>query len=118
MALNECLLVELKPADGTSNVSASGEGYGENLHSLMHTFWEMFDSGEITHNVTCTICSSVTARVESFSKLLLQFLESHHNATPTNRKCTLHSLIEHYHFRQEDLPDYDCQYCGKRTLAT
>jgi hypothetical protein len=118
MALKECLLAELKPADGTSDITASGEGYDENLHSSMQTFGEMFDSGEITQNATCTICSSITTRVEPFSELLLQFPESHHEATPTNQKCTPHSLIEHYHFGQEDLPNYDCQYCGKRTLAT
>jgi hypothetical protein len=49
---------------------------------------------------------------------MLQFSESHHDATPTNWKCTLNCLIEHYHFGQEDLPNYDCQFCGKRTLAT
>jgi hypothetical protein len=101
--------------DGTSDISASGEGYDENLHSSMQTFWEMFDLGQITQKVTCTICSSVTTRVEPFSKLLLQFPESHHDATQTNQKCTLYSLIEHYHFGKEDLPGYDCQYFGKRT---
>ncbi len=40
MALKECLLEELKPADGTSDVTASGEGYDENLHSLMQSFLE------------------------------------------------------------------------------
>jgi hypothetical protein len=105
MALKECLLAELEPADGTSYVTASGEGYDENLHSLMQTFWEMFELGEITHIITCTICSSIGTRVEPFSKLLLQFPESHHDVTLTNRKCTLHILIKHYHFRQEDLPN-------------
>jgi hypothetical protein len=38
MALKECLLAELKPADRTSDVTASGEGYDENLHSSMQTF--------------------------------------------------------------------------------
>jgi hypothetical protein len=108
LALKECLLAELKPADETSDVPASGEGYDENLHSLMQTFWDMFGLGQITQNVTCTIYSCVTTRVESFSKLLLQFPESHHEATPKNQKCTLNSLIEH-HFGQEDLPNYDCQ---------
>ena len=84
----------------------------------IQTFWEMFGLGQITQNVTCTICSSVTTRVEPFSKLLLQFPESHHEATPTNWKCTLNSLIGHYHIRQANLPNYDCNYCGKRTLAT
>jgi hypothetical protein len=57
MKLKECLLAELKPADGTSNITASGEAYDENLHSLMQTFWEMFGSGQITPNVTCTIAA-------------------------------------------------------------
>jgi hypothetical protein len=35
LALKECLLAELKQADGTSDVTASGEGYDENLQSLM-----------------------------------------------------------------------------------
>jgi ubiquitin C-terminal hydrolase len=108
---------ELKPADGTSDVTASGEGYDENLHSLMQTFWDMFGSGQILQNVTCTICTCVTTREESFSKLLLQFSESHNEATPMNQECTLNSLIKH-HFKQEDLPDYDCLTCGRRTLAT
>ncbi len=117
MALKECLLAELKPADGTSDVTASGEGYDENLHSSMRTFWDMFGSGQITQNVTCTICRRITTRVESFSKLLLLFPESYHEATPTNQKFTLNSLIE-YHFGKEDLLDYDCQTFGRRTLAT
>jgi hypothetical protein len=83
MALKESLLAALKPADGTSDVNASGEGYDENLHSLMQTFGEMFGLGQITQHVTCTICSSITTRVEPFSKLLLQFPESHHEATKT-----------------------------------
>jgi hypothetical protein len=118
MAVKECLLAELERADGISDITASGEGYDENLHSSMQTFWEMFGSGEITQNVTCTIFRSITTRVEPFSKLMLQFPESHHDATPTNQKCMLHSLIKHYHFGQEDLSDNDCQYCDKRTLAT
>ncbi len=117
LTLKECLLAGLKPVGGTSDITAYGEGYDENLHSLMQTFWDMFGLGQITQNVTCTICSCVTTRVESFSKLLLQFPESHHEATPMNQKCTLNSLIE-YHLGQEDLPDYDCQTCGRRTLAT
>jgi hypothetical protein len=80
MKLKECLLAELEPADRTSDITASGEAYDENLHSSMQTFWEMFGSGQIMQNVTCTICSSVTTRVEPFSKLLLQYPESHHEA--------------------------------------
>ncbi len=38
LALKECLLAELKPADGTSDITASGEGYDETLHSSMQTF--------------------------------------------------------------------------------
>jgi hypothetical protein len=117
LALKECLLAELKPVDGTSDITASGEGYDENLHSLMQTFWDMFDSGQITQNVISTICSCVTTMEEPFSKLLLQFQESHHEATPTNWRCTLNSLIEH-HFGQVDLPNYDCVPYGRRTLAT
>jgi hypothetical protein len=103
LALKECLLAELKPVYGTSDVTAYGEGYDENLHSLMQTFWDMFGSGQIMQNVTCTICSYVTIRVVSFSKLLLQFPESHHQATPTNRKCTLNSLIK-YHLGKRTFP--------------
>jgi hypothetical protein len=68
-------------------------------------------------NVTCTICICITTREELFGKLLVQFPGSHHEATLTNQKCTLNSLIEH-HFMQEDLPDYDCLTCNRRTLAT
>jgi hypothetical protein len=46
LALKECLLAELKPAVGTSDVTASGEGYDETLHSLMQTFWDMFYWGK------------------------------------------------------------------------
>jgi hypothetical protein len=59
MAPKECLLAELKPADGSSDITASGEGYDENLHSLMQTFWEIVGSGQITQDVTCTICSCI-----------------------------------------------------------
>jgi hypothetical protein len=47
LALKECLLADLKPADGTSDVTALCEGYDETLHSLMQTFWDMFNSGQI-----------------------------------------------------------------------
>jgi hypothetical protein len=30
LALKECVLAELKPVDGTSDVTASGEGFDEN----------------------------------------------------------------------------------------
>ncbi len=71
LALKECLLAELKSADGTSDVTAYGEGYDENLHSSMQFFWVILGLVKITQNVTCTICSCVTTRVESFGKLLL-----------------------------------------------
>jgi hypothetical protein len=80
-------------------------------------FWDMFGSRQIMLNITCTICSCVTTREEPFSKLLVQFPGSHHEVAPTNQKCTLNSLIKH-HFEQEDLPNYDCLSCSKRTLAT
>jgi hypothetical protein len=60
LALKECLLAELKPADGTSDVTASSEGYDETLHSLMQTFWDMFDLGQITQTFTCSKCTCVT----------------------------------------------------------
>jgi ubiquitin C-terminal hydrolase len=117
LTLEECLLAELKPADGTSDVTASGEGYNETLHSLMQIFWDMFGSGQIMQTVTCTICTCITTRAKPFSKLLVQFPGSHHEATPTNQKCILNSLIEH-HFKQENLSNYDCLTCGRRNLAT
>jgi hypothetical protein len=117
LTLKECLLAELKPADGTSDVTASGEGYDETLHNLMQTFWDMFDSGQIMQTVTCSICTCVTTRETPFSKLLVQFPDTHHEATTTNLKCTLDSLIEH-HFMPEDIPNYKCLTCSRRTLAT
>ncbi len=117
LALKECLLAELKPADRTSDVAASGEGYDETLHSLMQTFWDMFDSGQITQTVTCSKCTCVTTMETPFSKLLMQFPDTHHEATRTNLKCTLNSLIEHL-FAPEDIHDYECLTCGRRMLAT
>ncbi len=117
LALKECLIAELKPADGASDVTASGEGCDETLHNLMQTFWDMFDSGQIMQMVTCNKCTCITTREEPFSKLVVQFSGSHHEATLMNQKCTLNSLIEH-HFEPGDLPDYDCLTCGRRTLAT
>jgi hypothetical protein len=117
LALKEFLLAELKPADGTSDVTASGEGYDETLHSSMQTFWDMFDSGQITQTVTCSKCTCITTMETPFSKLLMQFPGTHHEATATNLKCTLNSLIEH-HFAPEDIHDYECLTCGRRTLAT
>jgi hypothetical protein len=96
LALKECLLAELKPADRTSDITASGEGYDETRHSLMQTFWDMFNLGQITQTVTCSMCTCITTREEPFSKLLVQFPDSHHKATPTNQKFTLNSLIEHH----------------------
>ncbi len=117
LALKKCMLAELKPVDGTSDVTASGEGYDETLHSLMQIFWDMIDLGQITQTVTCSICTCVTTRGTPFSKLLVQFPDTHHETTATNLKCTLNSLIEH-HFAPEDIPDYECLTCGRRTLAT
>jgi hypothetical protein len=76
LALKECLLAELKPADGTSDITASGKGYDETLHSSMQTFWDMFNSAQITQTITCSICSSVTTREGPFSELLVQFPDS------------------------------------------
>jgi hypothetical protein len=84
LALKECLLKELKPADRTSGIAASGEGYDETLHNLMQTFWDMFGLGKITQPFPCKICTCVTTREEPFSELLMQFPGSHHEATPTN----------------------------------
>ncbi len=80
-------------------------------------FWDMFDSGQIMQTVTCSICTCVTTRETPFSKLLVQFPDTDHEATATNLKCTLNSLIKH-HFTPEDIPDYECLTCGRRTLAT
>jgi ubiquitin C-terminal hydrolase len=117
LALKECLLAELKPADGTSDVTASGEGYDETLNSLMRTFWDMFNLGQITQTITCSKCTFITTMETPFSKLLMQFPDTHHEATTTNLKCTLISLIEH-HFAPEDIHDYKCLTCGRWTLAT
>jgi hypothetical protein len=59
LALKECLLAKLKPADGTSDITAAGEGYDETLHSLMQTFWAMFDSGQILQTIKCSKCTCV-----------------------------------------------------------
>jgi hypothetical protein len=67
--------------------------------------------------VTCSICTCITTREEPFSELLVKNPNSHHEATPTNQKCTINSLIRH-HFKPEDLPDYECLTCGRRTIAT
>jgi hypothetical protein len=67
LAPKECLLAELKPADGTSDVTVSGEGYDETLHSLMQMFWDMFDLGQITQTVTCSKCTCVTTMETPFS---------------------------------------------------
>jgi hypothetical protein len=71
LALKECLLAELKPVNGTSDITASGEGYDETLHSSMQTFWDIFDLGQITQTVTCSICTCVTTRETPFSELLV-----------------------------------------------
>jgi hypothetical protein len=73
LALKECLLAELKPADGTSDVTASGEGYDETLHNSMQNFWDMFGLGQITQTITCSICTCITTREEPFSNFLVQF---------------------------------------------
>jgi hypothetical protein len=67
------LLAEIKPADGTSDITASGERYDETLHSLMQDFWDMFNSGQITQSVTCSKCTCVTTMETPFSELLMQF---------------------------------------------
>ncbi len=117
LALKECLLAELKPADGTSDITASGEGYDETLHSSMQTFWDMFDLGQIMQTITCSKCTCVTTMETPFSKLLMQFPDTHHELTAMNLKCTLNSLIKH-HFAPEDIHNYECLTCGRRTLAT
>jgi hypothetical protein len=38
LELKECLLAELKPVGRTSDVTAYGEGYDENLHSSIQPF--------------------------------------------------------------------------------
>ncbi len=82
----------------------------------MQTFWDMFNSGQITQPVTCSKCTCITTMKTPFSKLLMQFPDTHHEATATNLKCTLNSVIEH-HFAPEDIHNYECLTCGRRTLA-
>jgi hypothetical protein len=53
LALKECLLAELKQADGTSDNTASGEGYDETLHSLMQNFWDTFGSRLGANHAKC-----------------------------------------------------------------
>ncbi len=77
----------------------------------------MFNLGQIMQTVTCSICTCITTRDEPFSKLLVQFPDSHYEATPTNQKGTLNSLIQH-NFEPVDLSNYECLICGNRTLAT
>ncbi len=82
----------------------------------------MEPSPSLTHKKSAryyngSICTIVTTREDPFSKLLVQFPDSHHKATPTNQKCTLNSLIKH-HFEPEDLLNYECLTCSRRTLAT
>jgi hypothetical protein len=111
------LACRTQPADGTSDITASDEGYDETLHSLMQTFWDVFNSGHITQTITCSKCTCVTIMETPFSKLLMQFPDTHHEATAMNLKCTLNSLIEH-HFAPEDIHGYECLTYGKRILAT
>jgi ubiquitin C-terminal hydrolase len=117
LALKECLLAELKPADGISDITASDEGYDETLHSLMQTFWDMFNSGQIVKTITCSKCTCVTTMETPFSKFLMQLPDTHHEATTTNLKCTLNSLIKHY-IAPENIHGYECLTCSRRTLAT
>ncbi len=77
----------------------------------------MFDSGQITQTVTCSKCTCVTTMETPFSKRLMQFPDTHHEATATNLKCTLNSLIKH-HLAPKDIHNYECLTCGRRTLAT
>ncbi len=70
-------------------------------------FWDMFNLGQITQTFTCSICSSVTTRETPFSELLVQFPDTHHEATATILKCTLNSLIEHSRLWMPDLQQED-----------
>jgi ubiquitin C-terminal hydrolase len=83
----------------------------------MQTFWDVFDLGQIVQTVTYSICTCITTRETPFSKLLVQFSDTRHEVTATNLKFTLNNLIEH-HFAPEDIPDYECLTCSRRTLAT
>ncbi len=97
-------------------LTASGEGMMR-LYTVMQTFWDMSNLGQITQTVTSLKCTCVATMEIPFSKLLMQFPDTHHEATAMNLKCTLNNLIKH-HFTPEDICDYECLTCGRRTLAT
>jgi hypothetical protein len=81
----------------------------------MKAFWDLFNTGQFTHKVTCKTCGTISVRNEAFDELLLFFPEPHHEE---DQDCTVQDLIQHLCMPQ-DIDDYQCNgRCKGRTLAT
>jgi hypothetical protein len=114
MRLRECLLEELQPSSGVSNVTENGLTYDEHLHSSMQTFWDLFSTGLYTQKIKCTRCNKISTTKESFSELMLKFPQSHHES---DHACTLKELISHHNV-PEDIQQYPCDNSNMPTCAT
>jgi ubiquitin C-terminal hydrolase len=113
MKLKTFLLDELTQSKDGSGVTTSDTDYDDNLYMEMKTFWDLFNTGQFTHMVTCTTCGTISVRKEPFDELLLSFLEPHHEK---DQDCTVDDLITH-HCGTQDIEIYQCNNCNGRTLA-
>ena len=79
----------------------------------MKAFWDLF-TGEITHEYTCTSCTTIFQNQELINYLLLKFPDDHHTC---HEDCTVESLIEYY-LQEQYIENYRCSCCEKNTSAT
>ena len=79
----------------------------------MKIFWDLFSTGRLTSTVTCTTCGNISTTEVPFDELLLFFPWHHHEQ---NQDCTLEDLIAH-HCEMENIPEYECDHCNRRTLG-
>ncbi len=79
----------------------------------MQNFGDLFSTGIYAHKITCTRCNKISTTEEPLSKLMLKFLQSHHES---DQDCTLKELIS-YHNAPEDIHEYRCNDCNMPTCA-
>jgi len=112
------MLEEVKPCKG--NLTSHGNPYDNELHSKVAEFWNLFVTGKIEQNISCTRCLNDSQTVTSFFPLDLQFPSQHFHNEPIDmrRAISITDLMEHFCYGEEELISYACRHCTERQHAT
>jgi hypothetical protein len=111
--LKEDLLKELK-----QNVEENID-YHCALKKTMTDFWDMFAHGSREYTTRCHGCGNTTAQKEPFTKLILKFHNKlHKKSSKKSDVCTLDELLRTNPSGDDNVDDFHCLRCNRKTTAT